>query len=70
MAPDPAQPARDAGGRPSTVSSPVVQSKRLTVDLPADLHLHVKLKCVRQGMSIADAVRELLAAWAATEDAG
>lgn len=35
-------------------------NKRLTIDLPEDLHRRVKLGAVREGLHIADVVRELL----------
>ena len=36
------------------------KTKRLTVDIPASLHSRVKLACVREEISIAETVRELL----------
>jgi hypothetical protein len=35
--------------------------KRLTFDIPAGLHLRMKLGCVREGRDMADALRELIA---------
>ena len=34
--------------------------KRLTIDVPASLHANVKAGCARQGIKMADAIRELL----------
>jgi hypothetical protein len=35
--------------------------KRLTFDIPAELHLRMKLGCVQEGRDMADALRELIA---------
>ena len=35
-------------------------TKRLTIDVTADLHRRIKVQCASQDMNIADAVRELL----------
>ena len=37
-----------------------VPMKRLTIDIPADLHRRFKAECARQGVRMADVVRELL----------
>lgn len=34
--------------------------KRLTIDVPADLHRSIKSQCALRGTKIADEVRELL----------
>lgn len=34
--------------------------KRLTIDIPASLHMAVKAQCAMRGTKIADEVRELL----------
>ena len=34
--------------------------KRLTVDLPADLHARVKAQCALRGMKISDEIRAML----------
>jgi hypothetical protein len=35
-------------------------TKRLTVDVPADLHKRIKMDCAATGRQISDVVRELL----------
>jgi hypothetical protein len=35
-------------------------SKRLTVDLPRDLHTRVKVECAKRGQTISEVIRELL----------
>ncbi len=37
-----------------------IEMKRLTIDVPAYLHANVKAGCARQGIKMADAIRELL----------
>jgi hypothetical protein len=39
---------------------PDAPSKRLTIDIPADLHRRIKSQCALRGTKIADEVRELL----------
>lgn len=34
--------------------------KRLTIDVPSELHANVKAGCARQGIKMADAIRKLL----------
>jgi len=36
------------------------EMKRLTIDVPASLHANIKVGCARQGIKMADAIRELL----------
>jgi hypothetical protein len=38
-----------------------VPMKRLTFDIPADLHMRMKLACVREGKDMAEVLRELIA---------
>ena len=46
------------GGRPS---GPQPQAtKRLSIDIPAELHTRIKVICARRGTKIADEVRALL----------
>lgn len=50
----------EADGRPA-VAAPVQEPmKRLTIDLPADLHRRVKRGCADRGIKMADVVRDLL----------
>jgi hypothetical protein len=37
------------------------QMKRLTFDIPADLHTRMKIGCAREGRDMAEALRELIA---------
>ena len=37
-----------------------VEMKRLTIDIPADLHSEVKSKCAKKGLKMADVIRGLL----------
>ena len=53
----PAHPDDWILGRDSRTNQP---AKRLTVNVPLDLHRRIKLQCAEQGLVIADAVRELL----------
>jgi hypothetical protein len=43
---------------PTKVQMPM---KRLTFDIPADLHMRMKLACVREGKDMAEVLRELIA---------
>lgn len=36
-------------------------TKRLTVDIPEDLHRRIKVDCAGKGIQISDVIRELLA---------
>lgn len=42
--------------------TPVVKqpTKRLTLDIPADLHLRMKMECLRRGVSMTDDVTAML----------
>jgi hypothetical protein len=37
-----------------------VAMKRLTIDVPADLHQRIKIGCTKRGLKMADAIRNLL----------
>jgi plasmid stability protein len=37
--------------------------KRITVDVPDEMHKSVKSEAAKEGRSLADIIRELLAAW-------
>ena len=54
----PAPPTQSADAAPSKVQVPM---KRLTFDIPADLHMRMKLSCVREGRDMAEVLRELIA---------
>ena len=43
-----------------TRGKPPVKMKRLTIDIPADLHRRFKAECARQEVRMADVIRELL----------
>ncbi len=34
--------------------------KRLTIDIPSELHANVKADCARRGVKMAESIRELL----------
>jgi hypothetical protein len=60
--PPPEAPPAPAALRPPLVPEPPkVPMKRLTFDIPADLHLRMKLACVREGRDMAEVIRELIA---------
>lgn len=48
---------------PPPIPAPAVRQrmKRLTFDIPADLHTRMKLACVREGRDMAEVLRELIA---------
>lgn len=58
-------PATPAPPVPAPVAPPpakvVMPMKRLTFDIPADLHMRMKLACVREGVDMAEVLRELIA---------
>lgn len=41
-------------------AAPKVPMKRLTFDIPADLHMRMKLDCVGRGKDMADELREMI----------
>lgn len=53
----PAESWVEGKAKPSIGSGP---TKRLTVDVPADLHKRIKVDCAATGRQISDVVRELL----------
>ena len=58
------KPAEDwVGVAPAIVklAKPDSPTKRLTVDIPEDLHRRIKVHCAGKGMQISDIVRDLLA---------
>ena len=51
-------------GAPQPEAGPVPAKrsmKRLTFDIPSDLHMRMKIGCVREGRDMAEALRELIA---------
>jgi len=46
--------------RTPITAEPDAPNKRLTIDIPADLHRRIKSQCALRGTKIADEVRELL----------
>ena len=44
--------------RPPTYRVPAM--KRLTIDVPVDLHSAIKVSCAKRGVKMADAIREIL----------
>jgi hypothetical protein len=58
-----ATPAQQASFAPESVLPvPRVPMKRLTFDIPADLHRRMKMACVAEERDMAEVIRELLAA--------
>lgn len=45
--------------RQQVVAAPVT-TKRLTIDVPSDLHVQIKIQCAKEGIKMADAIREIL----------
>lgn len=37
-----------------------VSTKRLTIDVPTDLHSQIKVQCAKEGVKMADEIREML----------
>ena len=59
--PDPEMWVAGTGGEAGTPApKPVVRMKRLTLDVPEDLHRRVKTGCAARGEKIADVVRRYL----------
>jgi hypothetical protein len=56
----PAQPAPLA--LEPAPAAPKIPMKRLTFDIPADLHRRMKMACVAEERDMAEVIRELLAA--------
>jgi proline-rich tail region repeat protein len=55
-----ARPAEDWVGARSAPTAPAGPTKRLTVDVPAELHKRIKIHCATAERQISDIVRELL----------
>ncbi len=49
-----------AAAPPVVAAKPELPTKRLTVDIPEDLHRRIKVDCAGKGTQISDVVRELL----------
>ena len=45
---------------PPAIEPQVVPMKRLTIDIPQDLHRKFKMDCAAQGVKMADVIREML----------
>jgi len=56
----PAEADQWVENRAAVVPEADVPTKRLTIDIPADLHRRIKSQCALRGTKIADEVRELL----------
>ena len=46
---------------PSPVAAPKMPMKRLTFDIPADLHRRIRISCVERGIDMAEDLRRILA---------
>lgn len=53
-------PAADAWVEKREIPEEKPKMKRLTIDVPEDLHRKIKAECAMRGSKIADEVRELL----------
>ena len=57
-------PAADAWvesrGKAGSSGKPTVKLKRLTIDIPADLHRRLKADCAGRDIAMADVIREML----------
>ena len=56
-------PSADAwvdAGADLKADAPVTPMKRLTIDIPVELHRRVKRECADRGVKMADVVRDLL----------
>ena len=50
-------------------AAPKVPMKRLTFDIPADLHMRMKLDCVSNGKDMAEELRAMIEArWSAIRE--
>jgi proline-rich tail region repeat protein len=54
------RPVEDWVGARTVPVAPAGPTKRLTVDVPADLHKRIKIHCATTERQISDIVRELL----------
>lgn len=45
---------------PEAAGAPVGKMKRLTLDIPEELHKAIKIQCATRGTKIADELREML----------
>lgn len=52
--------SRDPRRAGREIGAPPQPTKRLSVDIPAELHTRIKVICARRGTKIADEVRALL----------
>jgi hypothetical protein len=50
----------DVAVAPEQKPAKPVRMKRFTLDVPADLHRRIKSECAREGLKMADVLREML----------
>ena len=50
----------DVGIAPEQAPQKPVRMKRLTIDVPADLHRRIKTECASEGLQMADVLRQML----------
>ena len=61
-----AEPIAPAVGSPPPASSKaesveaIIPMKRLTIDMPNDLHIRIKMQCAARSRKMADEIREIL----------
>lgn len=48
------------GGVAAAPDQAPVKTKRLTIDVPLDLHTRIKIACAKRGLNMADEARRLL----------
>ena len=58
--PPPSAEAWVGTAEPAKPAKPDVPTKRLTVDVPEDLHRRIKVDCAGKGVQISDVVRDIL----------
>ena len=50
----------ESRGKAGSSGKPTVKLKRLTIDIPADLHRRLKADCAGRDIAMADVIREML----------
>ena len=60
ISPPPASLPGDSTSQREADNTATVPMKRLTIDIPSDLHTRVKMQCAARGRKMADEIRVLL----------
>ena len=58
--PDTKKSADDWVSSRQSAPPPPMPTKRLTIDVPLDLHGQIKVRCAKEGLKMADTIREIL----------